>query len=393
MRTLIWGLTVLMVVGAGVIYLAASHAARHPESFVGRYATAAEFVARRCNPVAVIQHLLQPSREVAPAACRQPIREEAPDQEPRLATEEPPTILIDAIEEIEPIEVSVPQPHQMVIQVEAEESLAAPEPASPEECAAAKACWPIEAAEEISNLPSRMPYAHEDMPEEVCQEGTVNDLDQKLGQAVADIVLGLGLEKEENVQEICQTMVDIFVVGGMLAMDGDLAALPCYLLYECLSQSCLGRFCQNCFESREAPGQSGTSLFEGDGLVKEFVDLTADDDGTEGSDAEFSGRYPCPDFPEASEVKNEPLWPAGRWEDALAPCREDPNYHHQYPGCPFTGRPSSPCQPPPRPQLSPPQPAEKPSQADEEFQVPAGLDTMECRPTDLEDTNDHDEPF
>jgi hypothetical protein len=73
MRKLIWAGCALVVAGAAVVYYAAHYAAHHPDSVVGRCATAASEVGLRCNPFAVVGQLVQRQHPVGhgeePFAC------------------------------------------------------------------------------------------------------------------------------------------------------------------------------------------------------------------------------------------------------------------------------------------------------------------------------------
>jgi hypothetical protein len=53
MRKLVWFGAAVMVAGAVAVYLAATYAVRHPDSYLGRCAAAAVYVGARCNPVTV----------------------------------------------------------------------------------------------------------------------------------------------------------------------------------------------------------------------------------------------------------------------------------------------------------------------------------------------------
>ncbi len=346
MRKLIWGLTALIVAIAGVAYLAASYAARHPETINGQYASAAECLARRCNPVALVQRLLQPAREAGAVACRHSVVEVDLAPEARVVIEEPPTILIDTVEPLEPIEVAMPQP--MVIQVEAEES------------DTAAASLERLAPEDVQHIPAHMPYAHEEVPPEVSLAETGWFHEESLewaGQCGRRLRQCFGnmcswpewLEKMPGAEDVQQVVA---------SESEEPYVHPC-----------------NAMETVAA-----------EEISPEFVDLTTEEDCTAdepANEATMAG----PGHPEGGEEQAVPGLIAPD-PSAAPPCREDPNFHHHYPGCPFTGQPGTgnPCQPPVKL-------GHQPNLTDGEEQAPAGLDTMECRPTDLEDSNHTEEPF
>ncbi len=61
MRKLVWCGAAVMVAGAAAVYVAAKHAADHPDSYWGRCAAAAAHLGARCNPFIAVNELMRDS--------------------------------------------------------------------------------------------------------------------------------------------------------------------------------------------------------------------------------------------------------------------------------------------------------------------------------------------
>jgi hypothetical protein len=348
MRKIIWCGTALLVLGAGAVFFAGRYAAENPDSLLGRCAQTAYHVGVRCNPLMYLNRPAAPDQVAAGkpiAGAGLPIpAPEIPEHEQQEPMAERPEIVESIVVEDVDREPAAPAGQTVEPARIQEDSDFGP---------------PAAGDDDVDKLPVAMPYADED--EE------------------------LGFETE------CARMTDFF----KRLVDGK---EPC-------SKNCPS--CTQC-------------------LVQSIVDCVKGLLGLDGDSSEQAEAPPDPVevAPGAGQPNNEEAQEIRPGPTSGAGFREDP-YHHQYPGCPYPGACPYPYRrilPPVTPPVAPSKNTEQPAAHSHvslnearilqwqwtqlnspetgiknwvnslDLMTQPGIDTMECRPTDVPDL-DHDETF
>lgn len=397
MRKWIWCATGLMVFSCAAMYLAAQHAAKHPDSFVASCFRGASMIGMRCNPLVVVTpaRLPEPPRPVDKPVC-QPICLMPDPIVPIDVGQEQPGISFPGIGEAP--EVSEP------IIVESEPPLTP----DAEEPVADQPVEPVESSttgDDVENLEqsdsnSAAEYGF-DEPGPIMP--TIADDSDEFEDVVAEApeCPTCGQEKKECC--CCQGMLKL-----MKLMCGNEGCPDCCA--KTLAELIAEYFEQLAGEEEATPEtpvvpEDGTETPE-DGQASENVDNPPD----------------AADMPPGSETPmnpDEPQEPGANPDQH--PAREDPHYHHHYPSCPYTGRcpypyhysvprvdpverprseqpstppattePSEPANPMDPMTPKPAKPVKKKKKllflliGEAVSDGPYGVDTMECRPTDID---------
>lgn len=422
MRKWIWSGTALLVFSCAAMYLGAQHAAEHPNSFAARFFRGAGTVGMRCNPLLAIvpATLPEPPRTVDKPVC-QPLcllPDPAQDQ---------PLVPLPAIGEApEAPEVSEP------IVVESESP---PSPEAIEEPITGAATtpedqYPIYPHEEQPNAPAASGDDEESLPQPSDEPYGYENSDEQ-GPSMPYV----SDDADEFEDFCCDDMAD--------ACDGVCGACrDCPKCESCsgpkmgccsscgmlriIKVMCCGEECPECAKCTKTLGELvGECLGQLAGQEEAVNEETPENKPDQPEDAPVSESVNTP--PDAGDMppsEESPMNPAEAQESGANPnhhpAREDPHYHHHYPSCPYTGR----CPYPyhyniPRVdpverrsnETQPTQPAEiqaeeqqqssvepmppvKPSKVkkkkflflligEEASECQPGVDTMECRPSDL----------
>lgn len=365
MRKWLGGLTALMVVGAAAVYMAASYAAWYPNSFVGQCTATVEFVARRCNPVAFLQQMVHRPRVAAPAQP-QPLVQVAPAPDvlvPAPFAVEPPVFMVEAAEPIEPIEVPAPQAKQGGIGRAGRGNGQEPTPIPFADDEPALPCPPVMVVTEEPRIPLHMPTADEEVPQAFCQQMLAVETIQRIGiDFESTYHTGKTVPHTAWVAIGEKTQLMPWADDDALAAGGDEMA-----------------------EDGAEETESSVEIISEKGFA-EFVDLQANED-----DAATESSPPGATEETAPAEEQDRTGPADEGPAALTPCREDPHFHHNYPGCPYLG----PCPTSGRAATPPlgPIPTRKQTMTDDDTCPSIGVDTMECRPTDVDEMDTNYEVF
>ncbi len=399
MRKLIWCATAMTVFGAAAVYMAAQHAAEHPDSVAGRFFRVAGLVGMRCNPMMVIGGLTHSKPASGPVdkpmgvpACAIP--------EPAPMIQPPPHVALpefsDAPEMTEPIVVDSEPP---ALPVDAPpvgappvgETLPPPRALGPNEEGQDGSTFitPQEVTVPPDQVPE-MPYVTDD--DELFDDGAV-----KVGVKVQAMC------GEESCPGARPKTLGELIAGYLTRLAGGMEE-PSALSDDPVQEDPVK-------DADDAPSDADMADEEPAAEPMDEPatdDMPAADEGPmnpyENAVTPMSGYLPGPlGHPRSQEEQDSTTPPDGQ----PAPLQEDPAYHHHYPSCPYTGRCPYPyhysvprVEPvnPPRaeeqePKSKPPVKPMKPLKpvkkkflllfmGEMDFCHP-DVDTMECRPTDI----------
>jgi len=305
MRKLVWAGTAMVGLGAAAVYLAADYAAHHPDSWIGRCTTVAGYLGSKCNPLgglaaAVSHHPAADEEALVCDAGKEAKSDDLPDV---------PEAVADAAEgEVnEPIKVE-PQPGFIMPFDPVEFPQAVPaseETPEPRFGAGEESEVPTEVAapahEDLQNVPPPMPYAEDDPPAcktcGACPEGC-----RANGTCAKDC------DKGDCAKRTCK--------------QGDGPTTSCAQCCRDWFMSMFGhRTCGKCRVSKPTATQPVAADPAATSECPARNKPTSD-----------SSEVPAPNKP-TSDSSN----------DDVPNCQEDPSYSHQYPSCPYTGSPTGIC--------------------------------------------------
>ncbi|MBM4073617.1 MAG: hypothetical protein FJ271_32560 [Planctomycetes bacterium] len=428
MRKWIWSGTALMVFSCAAMYLAAQHAAEHPNSVTARFFRGASTVGMRCNPLLAIGQatLPEPPRPSDKPNC-QPL---CILPNPEVMAREQPLIALPGIGEAtevlespevsEPIVVeSAPPPPESLQQPPTVEPYDSPE--YPQQAFSDEYEQPVAAAasgddEENLPQPSVEPYGYENSDEEGPSMPYVSDdADEFEDVCTGDIV--------DACDGACGSCRDC----------GECGSRPCLKMGCCSSCGmlriikvmCCGEECPECARCTRTLGEIVADYLNQVACQEEAVCEEATENvSDQPEDAPASEAVDTPPDAEMPPSDESPTNLVESQEPGVGsqqyPAREDPHYHHHYPSCPYTGhcpypyhyniprvdpvqrrsnetQPTQPAETHAEEQQAPPEPMPpvKPvkkkkklfflliGEAVSDCACQPGVDTMECRPSDL----------
>lgn len=433
MRKWIWSGMGLMVFSCAAMYLAAQHAAEHPDSVAARFFRSASTVGMRCNPLLAIGQAALPEmpRPVDKPNC-QPLCV-LPDpidmaQEQALVPLPGIAEAAEAPEVSEPIVVeSDPPPPPAAEEPAAEQPVTANDrydyPVYPKEAFSEEYEQPVIATsgddEETLPQPSDEPYGYESSAEEGASMPYVSDDADEFEDTYTD-------DAADCCDGVCGACRECSKCNSCAGPKMG-CCCSCGML-RIIKVMCCGEDCPEC-------ARCARTLSE---IIADYLSQVCSQDEAVSATTPETATEPVEDVPATDTVDTppstsdtppsdeSPMNPDEAQDSGVNPnhhpAREDPHYHHHYPSCPYTGRcpypyhyniprvdpverrssETPPTQQPAEIQAeeqqqssTEPMPPAKPVKkkkikkffflfiGEEACECQPGVDTMECRPTDL----------